>query len=240
MLIAHAQSKAVREAYETDDFYDLRVPICRIGPIISPRPWAPSSHYQARTRREGARAHSTQRRGNLLNDDFIETSSPDYPGVGRFQQPDDEPRHHITPTTPAPPPSPSQKRGLRKTARKAEPPRLPQRPQQTDPRITNRRHPPPEKADRLTPEESRRRNRERSVANRLRLKTAGLCLDCRAASPTRQKRCQNCADNKQLEESSAAERKTSKRIEHRMVRGVGHETAPRFKRRHGDNRSHAR
>ena len=54
MLLAHVPSKAVREAYETDDFYDLRTPIMQhwadfvskpIGPITPPVKLGPSAPY---------------------------------------------------------------------------------------------------------------------------------------------------------------------------------------------------
>ena len=218
MLIAHAQSKAVREAYETDDFYDLRVPIMQdwadyltktMGPIIPPIKRGPAEKVLAHT--------PPNVEGTSLNDDFIEPRRP------TIQESDDFNSRTTNPDTtshqqPSPTSEPKPKARPKKDSQKGGTPQATRKdlskPTRESP--TDATHP-PEKADRLTPEESRRRNRERSVANRLRLKTAGLCLDCRAASRPGKTRCQNCADNKQLEEK---QRRRAKNLEaHRTQNG---------------------
>ena len=206
MLIAHVPSKASREAYETDDFYDLRVPIMQdwadfisktMGSIIPPIKRGPAEKVLAHTPPNVERTS--------LNDDFIEPRCP------TIQESDDSLSQTMDPATPAhQQPSPtyetkpksrakkdSQKGGKSKAARKDL--SKPTRESPTDatrlPEKSNR-----QKADRLTTEESRRRNLEHNAAKRLRMKAAGLCLDCRAASRPGKTRCQNCADNKQLED----------------------------------------
>ena len=214
MLIAHVPSKASREAYETDDFYDLRVPIMQdwadfisktIGPIIPPIKRGPAEKVLAHTPPNVERTS--------LNDDFIEPRRP------TIQESDDSLSQTMDPATPAhQQPSPtyetkpksrakkdSQKGGNSKAARKdlSKPTRESPTDATRPPEKSNR-----QKADRLTPEESRRRNLECKAAKRLRMKAAGLCLDCRAASRPGKTRCQNCADNRQLEDKQRRRAKT--------------------------------
>ena len=212
MLIAHVPSKATRAAYKTDDFYDLRTPIMQdwadfvskpIGPITPPVKLGPNA-------------------APYLDDEFIEplrqimqewddfNSRTTNPDTTSHQQP--SPTSETKPKAKAK--KDSQKGGKAKAARKDL--SKPTRESPTD------ATPPPQKskqqkADRLTPEESRRRNLERSAAKRLRLKTAGLCLDCQAASRPGKNRCQNCADNKQLKDK---QRSRAKNLEtHRTQSG---------------------
>ena len=191
MLIAHAQSKAVREAYETDDFYDLRVPIMQdwadyltktMGPIIPPIKRGPAEKVLVDTPPNVERTS--------LNDSLSQTRDPATPA---HQQP--SPTYETKPKAKAK--KDSQKGGKAKAARKdlSKPTRESPTDATRPPEKSNR-----QKADRLTPEESRRRNLACKAAKRLSMKAAGLCLDCRAASRPGKTRCQNCADNRQLED----------------------------------------
>ena len=196
MLLAHVPSKAVREAYETDDFYDLRTPIMQhwadfvskpIGPITPPVKLGPSAPY--------------------IDDEFTE------PLRQIMQEWDDFNSRTTTPDTTsetkpkAPAKEKSQKVGKSQATRASL--SKPTRKSPTDDT------PPPQKckqqkADRLTPEESRRRNLERNAANRLRMKNAGLCLNCLAPSRPGKTRCQDCANKKQLEDT---QRRGAKNLE---------------------------
>lgn len=202
MLIAHVPSKASRAAYKTADFYDLRVPIMQdwadfisetMGSIIPPIKRGPAEKVLAHTPPNVERTS--------LNDDFIEPRRPTIqesddslsqtmdPATTAHQQPSTKPKSRAK--------KDSQKGGKSKSARKdlSKPTRESPTDATRPPEKSNR-----QKADRLTTEESRRRNLERNAAKRLRMKAAGLCLDCRAASRPGKTRCQNCADNKQLED----------------------------------------
>ena len=210
MLIAHVPSKATRAAYKTDDFYDLRVPIMQdwadflskpIGPITPPVKLGPNA-------------------APYLDDEFIEPLRQimqewdDF--NSRTTNPDTTSHQQPSPTSETKPKAPAKEKSQKDGTPQATRASL-SKPTRESPTDANR---PPEKsnrqkADRLTPEESRRRNRERSAAHRLRLKTAGLCLDCRAASRPGKNRCQNCADNKQLGEK---QRRRAKNLEAHRTR----------------------
>ena len=131
MLLAHVPSKAVREAYETDDFYDLRTPIMQhwadfvskpIGPITPPVKLGPSAPY--------------------IDDEFIEPLRQimqewdDF--NSRTTNPDTTSHQQPSPTSETKPKAPAKRKGPK--SRKI--PGYPREPQQTDPQITNRRHPP--------------------------------------------------------------------------------------------------
>ena len=195
MLLAHVPSEAVRRAYKTDDFYELRTPIMQdwadflskpIGPITPPVKHGPNVH------------------GTYLDNDFIELLRQ------ITQEWDDFIRQTMGLATPSQQkPSPTYETKPKPTAKKvswkvgkSQAPRAtiskPARKSRTDDTR------PPEKskaqrAVRLSPEESRRRRLERSAAYKRQLKDAGRCLTCLAPSRPGKTRCQNCADAKQLE-----------------------------------------
>ena len=194
MLIAHFPSKATRAAYKTDDFYDLRTPIMQdwgdfvskpIGPITPPVKLGPNAAPYLDEFIEPLRQIMQEW------DDF--NSRTTNPATPAHQQP--SPTYETKPKAKAK--KDSQKGGNAKAARKdlSKPTRESPTDATRPPEKSNR-----QKAERLTPEESRRRNLACKAAKRLSLKAAGLCLDCRAASRPGKTRCQNCADNRQLED----------------------------------------
>ena len=205
MLLAHVPSKAVREAYETDDFYDLRTPIMQhwadfvskpIGPITPPVKLGPNA-------------------APYLDDEFIEPLRQimqewdDF--NSRTTNPDTTSHQQPSPTSEPKPKAPAKKKS--QTVGKSQATRAslskPTRKSPTDDT------PPPQKskqqkADRLTPEERLIHSRARNAANRLRMKNAGLCLTCLAPSRPGKTRCQDCANQKQLEDE---QRRGAKNLE---------------------------
>ena len=195
MLLAHTPSRAVRAAYKTDDFYDLRVPIMQdwadflsetMGPITPPVKLGPNEEL-------------------YLDDEFTEPLRQimqewdDF--NSRTTNPDTTSHQQPSPTSEPKPKVPAKKKSQKVGKSQATRASLskPTRKSPTDDT------PPPQKskeqkADRLTPEERLLRSRASNAANRLRMKNSGLCLNCLAPSRPGKTRCQDCANKKQLED----------------------------------------
>lgn len=206
MLLAHIPSRAVRAAYKTDDFYDLRVPIMQdwadflsetMGPITPPVKLGPNV-------------------APYLNDEFIELLRQimqewdDF--NSRTKNPDTTSHQQPSPTSETKPKAPAKEKSQKVGKSQATRASLskPTRKSPTDDTPPPQKSKQQKKADRLTPEERLLRSRACNAANRLRMKNAGLCLTCLAPSRPGKTRCQDCANQKKLEDE---QRRGAKNLE---------------------------